>query len=73
MGVSKFSKVRLLHFFYARGRLSKDFVLILSKIQISQMSWSRVTEDSKNNKNGDILNDLVKQLWSFLHTQFNCP
>ena len=58
MGVSKFSKVRLLHFFYAL----KDFVLILSKIQIYQMSWSRVTEDSKNNKNGDILNDLVKQL-----------
>ena len=138
MSVSKFSKVRLLRFFYARGRLSKelfeivcslkfvaklkkkkftnlvgdgmsklkpifprwqgsirlvwkqycfgrtcwsvemfqwfavlDFVLILSRIQISQMSWSRVTEDSKNNKNGDILNDLVKQLWSFLHTQFN--
>ena len=42
-----------------------DFVLILSRIQISQMSWSRVTEDSKNNKNDDILNDLVKQLWSF--------
>ena len=51
-----------------------DFVLILSRIQISQMSWSRVTEDSKNNKNGDILNDLVKQLWSFFfHTQFNFP
>ena len=48
-----------------------DFVLILSRIQISQMSWSRFTEDSKNNKNGDILNDLVKQLWRFLHTQFN--
>ena len=73
MGVSKFSKVRLLRFFYARGRLSKHFVLILFWIQISQMSWSRVTEDSKNNKNGDILNDLVKQLWSFLHTQFKCP
>ena len=42
-----------------------DFVHILSLIQISQMSWSRATEDSKNNKNGDILNDLVKQLWSF--------
>ena len=42
-----------------------DFVLILSRIQIYLMSWSRVTEDSKNNKNGDILNDLVKQLWSF--------
>ena len=41
-----------------------DFVLILSLILISQMSWSRATEDSKNNKNGDILNDLVKQLWS---------
>ena len=50
-----------------------DFVLILSRIQISLMSWSRVTEDSRNNKNGDILNDLVKQLWSFLHTQFNFP
>ena len=36
-----------------------DFVHILSLIQISQMSWSRATEDSKNNKNGDILNDLV--------------
>ena len=65
MGVSKFSKVRLLRFFYAGGRLSKDFVFILSRIQISQISWSRVTEDSKNNKNGDILNNLVKQLWSF--------
>ena len=134
MGVSKFSKVRLLRFFYARGGLSKDFFEIvcslrfvanfskkekkftnllgdgmsklrpifprrqgsirlvwkqycfgrtcwgvemlqwfalldfghiLSMIQISQMSWSRATEDSKNNKNGDILNDLVKQLWSF--------
>ena len=42
-----------------------DFVLILYWIQISQKSWSWVTEDSKNNKNGDILNDLVKQLWSF--------
>ena len=42
-----------------------DFVLILSRIQISQMSWSRFTEDNKNNTNGDILNDLVKQLWSF--------
>ena len=41
------------------------FVHILSLIQIFQMSWSRATEDSKNNKNGDILNDLVKQLWSF--------
>ena len=30
-------------------------------------------EDSKNIKNGAILNDLVKQLWSFLQTQFNCP
>ena len=37
-----------------------DIVLILSRIQISYMSWSRVTGDSKNNKNGDILNDLVK-------------
>ena len=140
MGVSKFSKVRLLRFFYERGRLSKllfeivcslrfvaifskkekkytnlvgdgisklrpifprrqgsirlvwkqycfgrtcwgvemfqwfavlDFVHILSLIQISQMSWSRATECSKNNKNCDILNDLVQQLWSFLHTQFN--
>ena len=42
-----------------------DFVLILSLIQISLMSWSRATKDSKNNKNDDILNDLVKQLWSF--------
>ena len=42
-----------------------DFVHILSRIQISQMSCCRVTEDSKNNTNGDILNDLVKQLWSF--------
>ena len=42
-----------------------DFVLILSRIQISLMSWNRVTKDSKNNKNGDILNDLVTQLWSF--------
>ena len=43
-----------------------DFVCILSlMIQISQMSWRRATEDSKNNKNGDIINDLVKQLWSF--------
>ena len=42
-----------------------DFVHNLSLIQISQMSWSRATEDSINNKNGDILNDLVKQLWSF--------
>ena len=43
-----------------------DFVHILSLIQISQMSWSRATEDSKTNKNGDILNNLVKQLcWSF--------
>ena len=42
-----------------------DFVHILSMIQISQMSCSRATEDSKNNKNGDILNDLVKQVWSF--------
>ena len=41
-----------------------DFVLILSLILISQMSWSRAAEDSKNNKNGDILNDLVKQLGS---------
>ena len=41
------------------------FVHILSPIQISQMSWSRATEESKNNKNGDILNDLVKQLWNF--------
>ena len=119
IGVSKFSKVRLLGFFYARGRLSRelfeivcslrfvanfskkekkftnlvgdgmsklmpifpmrqgsirlvwkqycfgctcwgvemlqwfavlDFVHILSLIQISQMSWSRATEDSKNIK-----------------------
>ena len=42
-----------------------DFVHILSLIQISQMSWSRATEDSINNRNGVILNDLVKQLWSF--------
>ena len=40
------------------------FVLILSRIQIYLMSYSRVAEDSKNDKNGDILNDLVKQLWS---------
>ena len=37
-----------------------DFVLILSLIQISHMSWSWATEDSKNNINGYILNDLVK-------------
>ena len=42
-----------------------DFVSILSLIEISQMLWIRATEDSINNKNGDILNDLVKQLWSF--------
>ena len=48
-----------------------DFVHILSLIQISQMSWSRATEDSKNNKNGDILNDLVKQLWSFFFCILN--
>ena len=42
-----------------------DFVLILSLIQISLMSWSRATKDCKNNKNDDILNDLVEQLWSF--------
>ena len=42
-----------------------DFVCILTLIQISQISWSRATDDSKNNKNGDIFNDLVKQLWSF--------
>ena len=137
MGVSKFSEVRLLRFFFfcARGRLSKDlfeivcslrfeakfskkekkftnlvgdgmsklrpifpgwqgsirlvwkqycfgrtcwsvemlqwfavldFVCILSlMIQISQMSWIRPTEDSKYNKNCDILNYLVKQLWSY--------
>ena len=41
-----------------------DFVHILSLIQISHMSWSRATENSKNNKNGDIKNDLVKQLWN---------
>ena len=39
-----------------------EFVHILSLIQISQMSWSQAKEDCKNNKNGDILNDLVKQL-----------
>ena len=51
-----------------------DFVHILSMIQISQMSWSRATEDSKNNKNGDILNDLVKQSsldFFCIATQFN--
>ena len=46
---------------------------ILSWIQISQMSWSRVTEGSKNNKNGDILNDLVKQLWSFFAYSIELP
>ena len=60
-------------FFMQEDASQKIFVLILSPIQISQMSWSRVTEYSKIIKNGDILNDLVKQLWSFLHTQFNCP
>ena len=45
-----------------------DFVLILSLILISQMSWSRATEDSKN---GDILNDLVNQLWSLFACSIN--
>ena len=33
MGVSKFSEVRLLRFFYARGRLSKDLFEIVCSLR----------------------------------------
>ena len=50
-----------------------DFVLNLSLIQISQMSWNWATKDIKNNnkKQREILNDLVKKLWSFIFCLLN--